>query len=95
MDDPIDRMATQRVLEGCRKYGVIRLETDTRCFRREATVELLDAKNYLRWASEKGQIPQEDFLNLDKSIHLMVTMLMKSCPVLVALGRDGKGVDEK
>ena len=41
----IEKMAIQRVLEGVRKYGVIDLGADRRCFRKEAVEELLDSLN--------------------------------------------------
>ena len=77
--DSIDQMATQGVLEGVRRYGVIDLSTDKRCFIREATEELLDAKNYLQWAYGKNQIPIEVFGYMDKSIKQMIDHLEKFC----------------
>ena len=77
--DEIEKMATQRVLEGCRKYGVINLATDRRCFLREATEELLDSLNYLQWAYGRSQITLDDYRWMVNSIKLVIEHLMKCC----------------
>ena len=79
MMDSIDQWATQRVLEGCRRYGVIDLAKDKRCFLKESTEELLDALNYLRWAYEKGTLPQKDWMSIDAMLRWTITLIEKSC----------------
>ena len=77
----IDKMASQRILEGVRKYGVIDLVNDERCFLREATEELLDAMNYLKWSFQKGTLAEKEWLSLDDMIRRMVGLIEKSCPL--------------
>ena len=83
-DDFIGKIATQRVLEGVRKYGVVDLATDKRCFLRETVEELLDAMNYLLWSYEKGRLSIKDWASMDTVIRYMIGVLEKSC----ALGKE-------
>ena len=80
MTDWIDKLATQKILEGIRKHGVIDLSTDPRCFIREALEELLDCLNYCRWGSEKGQISQNDWQDVDPIIRYVIGVIERSCP---------------
>ena len=82
----IDRAATHRVLEGVRKYGVIDLKTDKRCLLREATEELLDAMNYLKWSYQQGRLNEKDWMSMDGTIRYIITLIEKSC----TLGKEEK-----
>ena len=78
--DIIGQWATQRVLEGCRRYGVIDLAKDKRCFLREATEELLDAMNYLKWSYQQGRLAEKDWVTVDRMIRWILTLVEQSCP---------------
>lgn len=75
MSDWIDEARRRREIEAIPKYGVINPRTDTRCFIKEATDELLDALNYAEWAMMKGEIPFCDWVLIDENIRAATTLL--------------------
>ena len=71
----VDKMRKDRERVGQKKYGLIHPKTDPRSFIKECQDELLDALNYIHWASEKGEISLRECRVIDRSIRLTLILL--------------------
>lgn len=91
MDNWIDRAATQRVLEGVRRHGVIDPSRDRRCFIKETLEEFLDGVNYLRWGYEKGQISEKDWQHVDQITRYIIGVIANACPGTKIIGGNENG----
>ena len=76
----IDRLCTQRILEGVAKYKKsVNPLNDSRCFLREFTEEMFDGLNYLKWAYQRGQLSEENFTLINRAIRLIIGLVEGSC----------------